>query len=135
MSRIVIAIAFLIIFPGKDAFSQLPTHSAQDTCVSYLNGYSDYWKKDSLGENGFRYLMGAIIRDYNLAGLEWENISQYLGKPNHKFFLGGKWKYRYHLNFVTGPDLPGRNIGQYFLDIEVGHSGLITDFYVWVIDG
>ncbi len=29
-----------------------------DTCINILKGYSDYWKKDSIGENGFRELLG-----------------------------------------------------------------------------
>jgi hypothetical protein len=59
----------------------------KNDCIAVLRVYRDYWKADSLGNTGFRVLLGwNFLRHCNcLEGTKWEAISEYLGKPNRIF--------------------------------------------------
>lgn len=113
--------------------AQVYSSPKTDTCINILKSYSHYWKKDSLGDNGFRELLSEkVLRECNCKGREWKKILEYLGKPSSTHAFGEETEYRYRLNhFSNDVKMPGT----LFLDISVNKEGIVTYFYVREVDG
>ncbi|SRR6266508_574639 len=102
-------------------------------CFSYLEVYSNYWKKDNLGKNGFRELMAnQILNKCDFVGEKWSNLSKLLGHSNFVLKKFGSIVYRYRLNYVS-KDI--KAIGTLILEIAINDKGLITQFSVTSVDG
>jgi len=116
---------------GQKNSKTLPT---ADTCLSNLKFYSTYWKKDSIGDNGFRDLFSLFkLEKCSFKNTRWEEISKYLGSPNFTFKHEDYIHYRYKLtNFGSDLSLPGTRILEIFVDSK---SDLITSFFIKEIDG
>ena len=134
MSQKLIALLFIInLYSSEDLYGQEKNWTNKDSCFSYLNIYSNYWKKDSLGKNGFRQLMADfVLKNCHFEGEKWKDINKYLGNPNFIFNLNGKRFYRYRLNYQS-KDI--KAIGTVLLDIGVEKTGLIVSFSISSVDG
>lgn len=103
-----------------------------DSCLSILEWYSNYWRNDSLGKNGFRELYGQfILKDCNCKGRKWNIVRKYLGSPNQSGIMEDKHIYRYRLNYFS----TSWDIGTGILEIVVDSQGIIRQFIVYEVDG
>jgi len=129
---LVIVFLFQLIF-GYNANAQKEEVAKVNSCLNLLARYSDYWKKDSVGKNGVREIIGyEFLNKCNFIGEKWVNLIEYLGTPNHKFRIENTNVYRYRLNYYSD-DM--KDSGTMLLDIDVNKVGIITDFSIWEVDG
>jgi hypothetical protein len=124
----------VLIACQRHVSSQPRTSSKIDTCLNILKAYSAYWKKDSLGENGFRELLGErVLMNCDCKGRNWSIVLGYLGKPDFTYKKVDKIiEYRYRLN-RHNEDI--KHPGTLLLDIKVDETGVITSFLLWEVDG
>jgi len=114
---------------GQKNSKTLPTI---DTCLSNLKFYSTYWKKDSIGDNGFREIFAlSKLEKCSFKNTNWEEVSKYLGTPNFTFKYENYIHYRYKLTNYES-DIPGTQFLEIFVDSK---SNLITSFFIKEIDG
>ena len=128
----IIVLLFYLTACQRSVFGQ-SLISKGDTCLSILKSYSAYWKKDSLGDNGFRELLGyRVLMNCDCKGEKWETVLEYLGRPGFEYPDKSKTEYRYRLNYYSDDiTLPGTLL----LDVTVDKNGMITSFMVWEVDG
>lgn len=124
----------VVIACQRHVSSQPRTSIKIDTCLNILKAYSAYWKKDSLGENGFRELLGErVLMNCDCKDRKWSIVLEYLGKPDFTYNKDGKIiEYRYRLNRYS-EDI--KHPGTLLLDIDVNEAGMITSFLLWEVDG
>ena len=128
----ILIVLVILIFLQTSASSQYPRNKV-DTCLNLLGDYSNYWKKDSLGENGFRELLGhKVLKNCNCEGRLWKDVKEHLGTPNFSYPDGERVFYSYRLNHFT-KDI--KDIGTFLLDVVVNKEGVIVHFIVWEGDG
>lgn len=105
----------------------------RDTCLSYLQQYSIYWKKDTLGKNGARKLMADyFLKECVFTGRKWSDIFKFLGKPNVTIAKKNGRIYMYRINYQS---LDIKEVGTILLHIEVDSGGIITNFSIAANDG
>jgi len=105
----------------------------QDSCLSAVEKYSYYWKKDKLGKNGAREIIGDFVFPLcEFKGLKWKNLHNLLGEPNMSLNNDHGRIYRYQLNYQSN-DI--KEIGTMILHIEADSTGTITNFSITVNDG
>lgn len=123
----------LLISCQIHAFSQIEPKDKIDTCLNLLGSYSNYWKKDSIGDNGFRELLGyRVINSCDCTNRKWKYVFELLGNPNFIYLEANQTKYRYRLNNYNN-DI--KHPGTLLLDIFVNQEGVIVKFSIWEVDG
>lgn len=123
----------LLMSCQRKALSQTPIKSKVDSCLNILRAYSNYWKKDSISETGFRELLGyRVLVNCDCKNRLWKDIGELLGKPNYTYTEKNNTKYRYKLNNYSN-DI--KHPGTLLLDIIVNVEGVVILFSVWEVDG
>lgn len=78
----------------------------QDSCSKLIKDieFSYFWKIDSLGTNGFRYISASKFKNCKLDKITKQNIIEHLGIPNQitekSFFIPGDIYMYYTLDFT-----------------------------------
>lgn len=72
----------LCLFVWNTSFAQSVKHLGVDSCEYYLQKVSYFWKQDSLGRNGFRWLAYPPMLLFVKYKLTAATLLQHLGKPN-----------------------------------------------------
>jgi hypothetical protein len=102
-------------------------------CSFFLKENSNYWKRDSLGSNGFRSLAADTIQKMgcDFSGYSEETITSFFGEPNGKIDRPTGYLLRYQLTdygYISHP-------GQKYMDIRIIKGGLVEDIRFWKVDG
>jgi hypothetical protein len=128
--KFILVFVFLLEF-HEDVKSQILL-TRPDSCINIFRAYSNHWKKDRVGKNGFREIFGEkFLVDCNCEGRFWNDLREYLGNPNYTYLNNDSTTFRYRLNHTKN----FKDVGSYLLDIIVDNTGVIVFFSVWRVDG
>ncbi len=113
-------LVIVVIVIGCGSSKEKLEKANTNKCQYFLYQMKNYWKKDSLGNNGFRFLAGEKLQDLNCSfiGAEWKALEEYFGKPNKEFILGQKERKRYKLTDYGHPSTPGQRYLEFILSDE-----------------
>ncbi len=101
-------------------------------CEEMLYVYYPYWKRDSLGLNGFRMIYAEEKLVECLKNQKWADVEKYLGTPFYKGKGDYEGTYRYKLSYISDGSMGGP--GTLLLWVEVKDS-LVKDCWIHEIDG
>jgi hypothetical protein len=122
----ILLIAFFSYVQVGVCYAQKNTNDSS-RCIQLLEGYAEYWQKDSIGDNGFRQLAIKNLKlSCKLKGQPWNKYRSYFGKPNKEDHSGTGSSYTYNLTNYVHDKLSNR-----YLEIEVDSTGKITMFLDW----
>jgi hypothetical protein len=115
---------------------------SKSDCIRLFIMYQEFWKADSLAQNGFRYIMAEqfLIHCNDMEGQDWPEIAKYLGPSHFRYENEGGFvykkeevRYRYVLYAYRGYK-NFKDVGSWYLDIIV-IDGKIKSFGVQEVDG
>lgn len=93
-------ILVLVLLPSCNTVRQSKPFWSVEDCVDNLRYNSNYWKRDSLGQNGFRQLYATtVLNKCNFEGQRWRDISSLLGKANSIYNNSGRTTHLYRLEY------------------------------------
>jgi len=122
-SLIILILFTILVFANckSQKVEKSKLHPSLETCKRFLNSISNYWSEDSLGSNGFRWLVSyyMIENNYVECNLTKSDIVKALGIPykTDKVFIGKKNKecteYHYYSlrqNFTAIKNISDRDL-------------------------